>query len=174
MHWENLERLQRTDDLKVVLADRDDYEWARELVRERGLAERCAVLLSPVHGRLDRARSAADPGAASTCASRCSSTNTCAGRERGGERTAAGRRVLSGGMDSAVTAAIAAADHRWPCSTRATGSAPRPASGRPSRPWPATRRAAHAGGRAAVLAAIGGSSLTTAASRAAKASRSRV
>jgi 7-carboxy-7-deazaguanine synthase len=53
MHWENLERLQRTDELKVVLADRADYEWARALVRERGLAERCTVLFSPVHGGLD-------------------------------------------------------------------------------------------------------------------------
>jgi 7-carboxy-7-deazaguanine synthase len=52
-HWANLDRLQRGDEVKLVLLDRADYEWARALVRERGLAARCTVLVSPVHGRLD-------------------------------------------------------------------------------------------------------------------------
>jgi 7-carboxy-7-deazaguanine synthase len=53
MHWPNLDRLRAKDEAKFVIADRRDYEWARDLVRERGLARRCAVLFSPVHGRLD-------------------------------------------------------------------------------------------------------------------------
>jgi 7-carboxy-7-deazaguanine synthase len=53
MHWPNLDRLRAKDEAKFVIADRRDYEWARALVRERGLAQRCAVLFSPVHGRLD-------------------------------------------------------------------------------------------------------------------------
>jgi 7-carboxy-7-deazaguanine synthase len=53
MHWPNLDRLRAKDEAKFVIADRRDYEWARDLVRERGLAQRCAVLFSPVHGRLD-------------------------------------------------------------------------------------------------------------------------
>jgi 7-carboxy-7-deazaguanine synthase len=51
--WSNLDRLKATDEVKLVLLDRRDYEWARDLVRERALAERCTVLLSPVHGVLD-------------------------------------------------------------------------------------------------------------------------
>ena len=51
--WSNLDRLKPTDELKLVLLDRRDYEWARDLVRERALAERCTVLFSPVHGVLD-------------------------------------------------------------------------------------------------------------------------
>ena len=51
--WGNLELLKPTDELKMVLADRADYEWARALLRERGLHRRCTVLLSPVHGALD-------------------------------------------------------------------------------------------------------------------------
>jgi 7-carboxy-7-deazaguanine synthase len=53
MDWENLARLKRRDEVKVVLEGREDYEWARGLVRERALAERCAVLFSPVHGQLE-------------------------------------------------------------------------------------------------------------------------
>jgi 7-carboxy-7-deazaguanine synthase len=52
-HWPNLERLRPTDQLKFVLSGRGDYEWARDLLVERGLASRCPVLFSPVHGELD-------------------------------------------------------------------------------------------------------------------------
>ena len=53
--WGNLERLRPTDELKLVLADEADYEWARELVLQRRLHERCPVWLSPVAGALDPA-----------------------------------------------------------------------------------------------------------------------
>jgi len=53
MEWRNLDLLKPIDELKLVLADRADYEWARALVREKRLAERCPVLFSPVHGILD-------------------------------------------------------------------------------------------------------------------------
>jgi 7-carboxy-7-deazaguanine synthase len=51
--WENLDRLRPGDELKFVIADREDYLWARATVGERGLAERVPVLFSAVHGRLD-------------------------------------------------------------------------------------------------------------------------
>ena len=41
------------DEAKFVIDGRADYEWSRELVLERGLAERCTVLFAPVHGVLD-------------------------------------------------------------------------------------------------------------------------
>jgi 7-carboxy-7-deazaguanine synthase len=53
MEWRNVDLLKPGDEAKAVILDRRDYEWARELVRERGLAGRCTVLFSPVHGRLD-------------------------------------------------------------------------------------------------------------------------
>ena len=49
-HWPNLDRLRPGDQLKFVIAGREDYEWARDLVRSRKLAERCVTLFSPVHG----------------------------------------------------------------------------------------------------------------------------
>jgi 7-carboxy-7-deazaguanine synthase len=51
--WENLDALTARDEVKLVLADRADYEWAREVVRTRLEGKPPVVLLSPVHGALD-------------------------------------------------------------------------------------------------------------------------
>jgi len=53
--WENLERLRPGDELKFVVADRRDYVWAVERIRELGLAGRVPLLVSPVHGALEPA-----------------------------------------------------------------------------------------------------------------------
>jgi 7-carboxy-7-deazaguanine synthase len=50
--WQNLALLNAADELKFVLKDRTDYEWARRLIAERRLAEVCLVLFSPVAGEL--------------------------------------------------------------------------------------------------------------------------
>lgn len=51
--WSNLQHLRPHHEVKLVLADRDDYLWARDVIREHDLAARCTVLLSPVWGELD-------------------------------------------------------------------------------------------------------------------------
>ncbi len=48
----NIDRLTSRDEVKFVLADRKDYEWARDMVRKYGLTQRCEVLFSPVCDRL--------------------------------------------------------------------------------------------------------------------------
>lgn len=53
--WENLEFLTPHDEIKIVLADRADYEWAREAIEERQLVSRCPVSFSPVQGQLEPA-----------------------------------------------------------------------------------------------------------------------
>jgi 7-carboxy-7-deazaguanine synthase len=50
--WENLDVLGPRDEIKFVLADRADYEWARGVIEERDLASRHTVLLSVAHGLL--------------------------------------------------------------------------------------------------------------------------
>ncbi|MGE0460521.1 MAG: radical SAM protein [Vicinamibacterales bacterium] len=51
--WSNLALLTSRDEVKFVIADRTDYEFARDVVTRQRLAERCgAVLFSPVHGEL--------------------------------------------------------------------------------------------------------------------------
>ena len=51
--WRNLERLAPHDEVKFVIADRGDYEFARDVVCRRLTAGAGAVLFSPVHGALD-------------------------------------------------------------------------------------------------------------------------
>lgn len=51
--WENLPLLSGKDNLKVVLASRGDYEWARSVVRQHDLESRLPVLFSAVWGLLD-------------------------------------------------------------------------------------------------------------------------
>jgi 7-carboxy-7-deazaguanine synthase len=52
--WENVEHLTQRDEVKIVLADRTDYEWAKNVIAEHDLAARVRqVLLSPVWGELD-------------------------------------------------------------------------------------------------------------------------
>ena len=54
--WENLELLTTHDELKFVLASRDDYDWAVTACRQHRLFECCPVLFSPVQGQLDPAQ----------------------------------------------------------------------------------------------------------------------
>lgn len=59
-HAETFDTLRTTDEVKIVVADRADYEWTKERIVELRLADRvAAVLLSPVWGDLDPAELAA-------------------------------------------------------------------------------------------------------------------
>jgi len=53
-HWANLDALGPRDEVKFVVKDRADYDFAKRAIAERGLAARAqTILLSPVHGVLD-------------------------------------------------------------------------------------------------------------------------
>jgi 7-carboxy-7-deazaguanine synthase len=53
MHWPNLERLSAADEVKFVIQDRGDFDYACDVVQRHALADRVrAVLFSPVHGAL--------------------------------------------------------------------------------------------------------------------------
>jgi 7-carboxy-7-deazaguanine synthase len=53
MHWPNLTKLAAKDEVKLVLADRKDYDWARGIMAQYDLAKRCPVLMSPAFGILE-------------------------------------------------------------------------------------------------------------------------
>ena len=56
MHWPNLDELSAHDEVKFVIQDRADFEYACDVVTRHDLASRtAAVLFSPVHGTLDPA-----------------------------------------------------------------------------------------------------------------------
>ncbi len=47
-HWPNLDLLTDRDEVKFVVADRADFEWAVQVIDEHDLTARCPVLLSAV------------------------------------------------------------------------------------------------------------------------------
>jgi len=52
--WENLANVRPHDEVKFVVKDRADYEYARDVIEERSLVGRVAAIhLSPVHGVMD-------------------------------------------------------------------------------------------------------------------------
>jgi len=53
--YENIPLLRAGDEVKIVLADAEDYAWARQMIAEHALERRCEVLLSPVADALDPA-----------------------------------------------------------------------------------------------------------------------
>ena len=54
MDWSNLDRLRPHDEVKFVIKDREDYDFAREVLARHDLASRVkAIHFSPVHGVMD-------------------------------------------------------------------------------------------------------------------------
>ena len=51
--YENLDHLNSQDQIKFVLCSRSDYDWAKQLLLDKQLHERCEVLFSPVHGEIN-------------------------------------------------------------------------------------------------------------------------
>jgi 7-carboxy-7-deazaguanine synthase len=50
--WTNLAHIQGQDEIKFVLCDEADYDWAKQLLQQRQLAQKCDVLFSPAQGKL--------------------------------------------------------------------------------------------------------------------------
>jgi 7-carboxy-7-deazaguanine synthase len=54
--YENLDYMTTRDEIKLVICNREDYEWARKLLTDKQLHELCDVLFSPSHNELDAKR----------------------------------------------------------------------------------------------------------------------
>jgi len=50
--WSNLEHLRPADEVKFVIADRADYDWTLQVIREHGLEDRVQILISTAFGRV--------------------------------------------------------------------------------------------------------------------------
>ncbi len=49
----NISTLRPSDEVKIVIASRDDFDWARNMIAQHELCKRCDVVLSPVAGQLN-------------------------------------------------------------------------------------------------------------------------
>lgn len=50
--WSNLEYLKPSDQIKFVLCDRNDFDWAVAMMHAHRLSERCQILFSPSYEQL--------------------------------------------------------------------------------------------------------------------------
>ena len=48
--YANIDCLTSNDEVKFVICNKEDYEWAKQLISQYDLTRRCQVLFSPVHG----------------------------------------------------------------------------------------------------------------------------
>jgi 7-carboxy-7-deazaguanine synthase len=51
--WENLPLLNQRDEIKIVIASRADYDWAKQAITDHHLDNLCSVLLSPAQGLVE-------------------------------------------------------------------------------------------------------------------------
>jgi len=52
MDWENISRLRKKDEVKFVLMDEKDYQWAKGIIEKFQLRKKAHILFSPVYGKL--------------------------------------------------------------------------------------------------------------------------
>ena len=52
-YWENLEFIKEKDEIKFVIGDKEDYEWAKRKINEYNLTSKCMVLMSPVYKEIE-------------------------------------------------------------------------------------------------------------------------
>ena len=52
-HWENLNLIHAKDEIKFVLCSREDYDWAKKILDQYKLTEKCHVLFSPVYQKIN-------------------------------------------------------------------------------------------------------------------------
>ncbi len=50
--WSNIDHLKSSDEVKFVLCDRADYDWAKKIVADHAITSKCPVLFSPVYSTL--------------------------------------------------------------------------------------------------------------------------
>ncbi len=53
VHWDNLKVLRASDEIKFVIGDMRDYDWAKSVVEDYGVNEKCTVLFSPVYDKMN-------------------------------------------------------------------------------------------------------------------------
>ncbi len=55
-HYENIEFIKSSDEIKFVLGSREDYEWTKEILQKYNLTKKCIILFSVVFGELEPVR----------------------------------------------------------------------------------------------------------------------
>ena len=51
--WKNLDHITNRDELKFVIGNRDDFDWALHVIKKHQLQDKCTLLISPVFGNME-------------------------------------------------------------------------------------------------------------------------
>jgi 7-carboxy-7-deazaguanine synthase len=51
--YDNIYFLKPIDEVKFVIGTREDYDWAKEIIKQYDLSSRCTILFSPVFGQIE-------------------------------------------------------------------------------------------------------------------------
>jgi len=51
--WENIKYIKDKDEVKFVIADKEDYNWAKEKIKQYNLTKKCTVLMSPAYDEIE-------------------------------------------------------------------------------------------------------------------------
>jgi 7-carboxy-7-deazaguanine synthase len=51
--YENIDYIKPTDELKFVIGDYEDFQWAKEIINKYNIENRCQILFSPVYGKIE-------------------------------------------------------------------------------------------------------------------------
>ena len=51
--WSILNDIDKKDEIKFVIGDKEDYDWSRSKINRYKLYDKCQILFSPVYGKID-------------------------------------------------------------------------------------------------------------------------
>ena len=52
-YWENLKFIKEKDEIKFVIGNKEDYEWAKRKINQYNLTSKCMVLMSPIYKEIE-------------------------------------------------------------------------------------------------------------------------
>ena len=51
--WDNIKYIKTKDEVKFVIANKEDYNWAKEKIKKYNLTKKCTVLMSPAYEEIE-------------------------------------------------------------------------------------------------------------------------
>ena len=51
--WENIDYLTSKDEVKFVIGNRQDYDWAKDKIKQYHISDKCNVLMSPTYNEIE-------------------------------------------------------------------------------------------------------------------------
>ena len=50
--WDNINYLKNEDEVKFVIGNREDYDWAKNKIKKYSIEDKCSILMSPSYNQI--------------------------------------------------------------------------------------------------------------------------